>query len=59
MLDKTCTWTAKTRAKPSLHRDSFLAYGDRFVAVLSSGYAYSLNRRAVSTNATEKIGLAP
>ena len=38
---------AKTRAKPSLHRDSFLAYRDRFVTVLSSGYAYSLNRRAV------------
>jgi hypothetical protein len=31
---------AKNRAKPSLHRDSFLAYRDRFVAVLSSGYAY-------------------
>jgi len=25
MLDKNCTWTAKTRAIPSLHRDSFLA----------------------------------
>jgi len=38
---------AKTRAKPSMHRDNFLAYRDRFVEVLSSGYAYSLNRRAV------------
>ena len=37
----------KNHAVPSLHRDSFLAYRDRFVAVLSSGYAYSLNRRAV------------
>ena len=25
MLNKICTWTAKTRAKPSLHRDSFVA----------------------------------
>jgi hypothetical protein len=25
MLNKICTWTAKTRAIPSLHRDSFLA----------------------------------
>jgi hypothetical protein len=31
---KICTWMAKTRAIPSLHRDSFLAYRDRFVAVL-------------------------
>jgi len=25
MLNLFCTWTAKTRAIPSLHRDSFLA----------------------------------
>jgi len=25
MLNKICTMTAKTRAKPSLHRDNFLA----------------------------------
>jgi len=25
MLNQPCTWTAKTRAIPSLHRDSFLA----------------------------------
>jgi len=25
MLNQICTWTAKTRAKPSLHRDKFLA----------------------------------
>jgi len=25
MLTKPCTWTAKTRAVPSLHRDGFLA----------------------------------
>ena len=25
MLNKICTWTAKTRAIPFLHRDSFLA----------------------------------
>jgi hypothetical protein len=25
MFNQLCTWTAKTRAVPSLHRDSFLA----------------------------------
>jgi len=30
----------KNCAIPSLHRDSFLAYRDRFVAVLSSGNAH-------------------
>jgi hypothetical protein len=25
MLNKLCTWMAKTRAVPSLHRDSFMA----------------------------------
>jgi len=25
MLTKICTWSAKTRAVPSLHRDNFLA----------------------------------
>jgi hypothetical protein len=25
MVTKICTWTAKTRAVPSLHRDNFLA----------------------------------
>jgi hypothetical protein len=25
MLNQICTWTAKTRAVPSLHRDNFLA----------------------------------
>jgi hypothetical protein len=25
MLTKSCTWTAKTRVVPSLHRDNFLA----------------------------------
>jgi hypothetical protein len=57
MLDIICNWMAKTRAKPSLHRDSFLAYRDRFVAVLASGYAYSLNRRAVVRNARKRVNL--
>jgi hypothetical protein len=57
MLDIICNWMAKTRAKPSLHRDSFLAYRDRFVAVLASGYAYSLNRRAVSHYKLKNIKL--
>jgi len=32
----------KNRAVPFLHRDSFLAYRDRFAAVLSSGNAYEI-----------------
>ncbi len=41
VFDKNpCTWIAKTRAIPSLHRDSFVAYRDSFVAVLASGNAY-------------------
>jgi hypothetical protein len=34
MLTKPCTWTAKTRAVPSLHRDSFLAKVPRPCPVL-------------------------
>jgi hypothetical protein len=30
----------KNHAVPFLHRDSFVAYRDRFVAVLASGNAY-------------------
>jgi hypothetical protein len=37
MLNKPCTWTAKTRAVPSLHRDSFLAKVPGPCTVLSSG----------------------
>jgi len=45
MLNKICTWTAKTRAKPSLHRDPSLRSGllakvPGFCPVLASGYAY-------------------
>ena len=41
----------KNHAIPSLHRDSFLAYRDRFVAVLSSGNTTSPYCRAVKSNA--------
>jgi hypothetical protein len=40
MLNQICTWTAKTRAKPYSHRDSFLAKVPGFNPVLLSGYAY-------------------
>ena len=59
MLIKLCTWMAKTRAIPSLHRDIFLAKVTGSWSGASSGNVYSLNRRAVSKNAAQKIGSAP
>ena len=50
MLNQLCTWTAKTRAIPSLHCDSFLAKVPELCPVLSSGNATSLYCRAVSGN---------
>jgi hypothetical protein len=52
--NKICTMTAKTRAIPSLHRDSFLAKVPGLCPVLASGNGYSLNRRAVSIYAGAK-----
>ena len=45
---KTCTVTGKNCAVPSLRRDTFSAKVPGFVPALTSGNAYSLNRRAVS-----------
>ncbi len=56
--------TAKTRAIPFLHRDSFIAYRDIFVAVLSSGNTTSPYCRAVrqhaetTTNMKERTSLS-
>ena len=50
--------TAKTRAIPSLHRDSFLAKVPGLGPVLASGNTTSPYCRAVSKNATVVIGLA-
>jgi hypothetical protein len=47
MLNKICTWTAKTRAIPSLHRDSFLAKVPGPCPVLASGNTTSPYCRAV------------
>ena len=47
MLNKLCTWTAKTRAIPSLHRDNFLAKVPGPYPVLASGNTTSLYCRAV------------
>jgi hypothetical protein len=47
MLNTICTRTAKTRAIPSLHRDSFLAKVPGFCPVLASGNTTSLYCRAV------------
>jgi hypothetical protein len=48
MLNKIYTRTAKTRAIPSLHRDSFLAKVPGPCPVLASGNTTSLYCRAVS-----------
>jgi hypothetical protein len=40
MLNQLCTWTAKTRAIPSLHRDSFLAKVPGLVPGATSGNTY-------------------
>jgi hypothetical protein len=50
MLNKIFTWTAKTRAIPSLHRDYFLAKVSGPCPVLSSDNTTSLYCRAVSSN---------
>jgi hypothetical protein len=50
MLNKICTRTAKTRAIPSLHRDSFAAKVPRLCPVLSSGNTTSPYCRAVGGN---------
>jgi hypothetical protein len=50
MLNKICTRTAKTRAIPSLHRDSFLAKVPGLCPVLLSGNTTSLYCRAVIAN---------
>jgi len=50
-LNKICTWTAKTRAIPSLHRDSFTAKVPGRNPVLASGNTTSPYCRAVSGNA--------
>ena len=47
MLNKVCTWTAKTRAIPSLHRDNFSAKEPGLCPVLASGNTTSLYCRAV------------
>ena len=47
MLNKICTRTAKTRAIPSLHRDSFLAKVPGPCPVPASGNTTSLYCRAV------------
>jgi len=45
-----CTLTGKNCAVPSLHRDNSLAKVPGSVPGAASGNAYSLNRRAVSSN---------
>jgi hypothetical protein len=47
MLNQLCTWTAKTHAIPSLHRDSFLAKVPGLCPDAASGNAYLLYCRAV------------
>jgi hypothetical protein len=47
---KLCTMTAKTRAIPSLHRDSFLAKVPGPCPVFASGNTTSLYCRAVGCN---------
>jgi hypothetical protein len=48
--------TAKTRAIPSLHRDSYVAKVPGPCPVLASGNAYLLYCRAVSKNTTCATG---
>ena len=45
----TCTLTGKNCAVPSLRRDTLSAKVPGLLPALTSGNAYSLNRRAVST----------
>jgi hypothetical protein len=55
MLNKICTITAKTRAIPSLHRDSFLAKVQGPCPVLASGNTTSLYCRAVRFHSSRAI----
>ena len=55
MLNQLCTWTAKTRAIPSLHRDNFPAKEPRLCPVLASGNTTSLYCRAVNCKALSVI----
>jgi hypothetical protein len=50
MLTKLCTWMAKTRAIPSLHRDSFLAKVPGPCPDATSGNTTSPYCRAVIVN---------
>jgi hypothetical protein len=50
MLNQICTWTAKTHAISSLHRDSYAAKVPGLCPVLASGNAYLLYCRAVGCN---------
>jgi hypothetical protein len=59
MFNKTCTWTAKTRAIPSLHRDNFSAKEPGLCPVLASGNTTSLYRRAVRRHSTLKYKQLP
>jgi hypothetical protein len=52
MLNKNCTRTAKTRAIPSLHRDSFAAKVPGPCPVLASGNTTSFYCRAVISKLT-------
>ena len=53
MLNQICTWTAKTRAIPSLHRDNFPAKVPGPCPVLASGNTTSLYCRAVMGNCAD------
>ena len=47
MPTKLCTWTAKTHAIPSLHRDSLAAKEPELCSVLTSGNTNALYCRVV------------
>ena len=55
MLNKIYTWTAKTRAIPSLHRDYFSAKAPGQWPVLASGNATSPYCRAVMRNNSQYL----
>jgi len=62
MLNKFCTWMAKTRTIPSLHRDSFLAKVPGPYPVLSSGnttspYCRAVMFKPINTTRRENSGL--
>ena len=58
MLNQLCTWTAKTRAIPSLHRDNFSAKVPGPCPVLSSGNTTSLYCRAVMWHSSQNQRLS-